>query len=167
MNLNYKSKHKKKHPLEEQYSILLNDEAHVILTREFEGINVEIDFSVHEDQPAQEEDEEQHQPQPDHQDKIVTILIVSITNPKKGADSLSIGCTVDDQHIIIDQIGIKDKTSGIPVDMLSEKLQKRVKDYITKLGINLKLIDLIYDYFYVKGKDEHLKTLSEVTSFFS
>jgi len=159
-------KAQKKHALEEQYSVKLTDDGHVILQREFEGMNVEIDFSVHEDQPLAQEEEEQHQHQDGNQD-MITVLMISITDPKKGTDSLSIGCTVNEQHIIIDEIGIKEKTSGLPVDMLSEKLQKRIKDYVTKLGVNLKLVDMIYDYFYVKGKDEHLKTLSEVTTFFS
>jgi len=156
-------KAQKKHALEELYSVDMTEDGHVVLTRDFEGMKVEIDFSVHEDEAAQEEDEEQqHQHQHDQpEEKMVTVLVVSVTDPKKGTDTLSIGCTVAENQITVDQIGIKDKTTGLPVDLVSEKLQKRIRDYVAKLGINLKLVDTIYDYFYVKGKDEHLNTLKK------
>jgi len=162
-------KAQKKHALEELYSVDMTEDGHVVLTRDFEGMKVEIDFSVHEDEAAQEEDEEQqHQHQHDQpEEKMVTVLVVSVTDPKKGTDTLSIGCTVAENQITVDQIGIKDKTTGLPVDLVSEKLQKRIRDYVAKLGINLKLVDTIYDYFYVKGKDEHLNTLKKVSEFFS
>jgi len=163
-------KAQKKHALEELYSVDMTEDGHVVLTRDFEGLKVEIDFSVHEDEPAQEEDEEQQQHQHQHEqpeEKMVTVLVVSVTDPKKGTDTLSIGCSVIENQITVDQIGIKDKTTGLPLDLVSEKLQKRIRDYVSKLGINLKLVDTIYDYFYVKGKDEHLNTLKQVSEFFS
>jgi len=168
-------KAQKKHALEEIYAVDMTEDGHVLLTRDFEGLKIEIDFSVHDESAAQEEDEEQqqqHQHEHEHEqeqseDKLVTLLVVSVTDPKKGPDSLSIGCTVAENQITVDQIGIKDKTTGLPLDLVSDKLQKRVRDYVAKLGINLKLVDTIYDYFYVKGKDEHLNTLKQVSDFFS
>jgi len=164
-------KAQKKHALEELYSVEMTEDGHVVLTRDFEGLKVEIDFSVHEDEAAQEEEEEQqqqHQHQHDQpEEKMVTVLVVSVTDPKKGTDTLSIGCAVTENQITVDQIGIKDKTTGLPLDLVSDKLQKRIRDYVAKLGINLKLVDTIYDYFYVKGKDEHLNTLKKVSEFFS